>query len=667
MKRLLITLAALWLITGTAPAVADGGPDLFGYVWQNYPTFTWVEANDSGTAVHLVDDEVAGPFPIGFDFDFYGETYSQFYVSANGRLMFEEQPETFKIPCIPSTAPYLNYIALYWDDLDPETSGVVYYETIGTEPDRLLIVEWDHVMHFGSTTDTVTAEIVLAEKTAHLALQYLDPSDELGAGATVGMMSPDGTDGLSIVCNQAVLSPNQNIFIQHPAYVELTANDPYAAVFEGQTAHFDLFVRNVTGVDANFVTTFSGNSWTAQADPGVIFLAAGETGEIGVNMEVPTGTTRWSYDDFEVKVTSAVNPSVSATAALSAIAGPDWVVHDFIVPTAVQESSVVTDTEWVYVFSNYLAPGIVGTLSRFRLDGTVETLPSLTPAVNAADGSYLWGKLVFPGGVDETGQITDQLYVYDISEAAWTVGYPLPKPLAYAATVVLDDMLYVIGGFDGEEPLSTLYRFSPDTASWWRLTPMNYARVRPAAGVVDGKIVVAGGFNQTALDVVEVYDPQTDSWTDGAPLPVPLRETADATCNDTFYVIGGSYEDAASNAVYGYNLAGDRWFPISRLQTARFSTEATLLDGSIVVAGGMSELFSPLDSAEAIALNCVDEEHVIDLPFGTDDDTATDDDTEDDDTEDDDTEGDDDTEVDDDDTEPTGNDDDDDDDGCCGC
>ena len=632
MNRLLVIVALVSVLLGAIPAEADqGGPDAFGYTWEDYPTFTWVEINGTGaltgTPVTLGDDSVVGPLPIGFDFNFYGESYSDFYISANGRIMFVNQPETFKIPCIPSVAPFLGYVALYWDDLNPAAGGAVYYEMLGTAPDRYLLVEYDHVLHFGSTTDAVTAEVVLSEKTGDMALQYLDPSSEQGANATIGLMSPDGSTGLSIGCDQAILTPNRNIFIQHPQYIELKAADPYAAVFEGQTAHFDLTVRNVMGEDSGFVVSFVGNTWDAVADPGVFALAAGDATTVGVDVTVPSGVRQWSYDQFQIVVTSSANPAVSASVTVVVTAGPDWVVLNSATPSPVQEDAVVTDTEWLYVFSNYLAPGIAGTLTRFNLDGNVEPLPSLTPAVNTTDGAYLWGKLVFPGGVDATGQITDQFSVYEISEGQWLSGYKMPIPLAYAAAVVLDDRLYVIGGFDGKKALNTLYRFSPDTASWWRLTPMRQARIRPAAGVVGGQIVVAGGDATAPLDSVEVYDPAADTWSDRNPLPMPMHEMADCTCNGTLFLIGGNVDNVASSGVYGYDPVGDSWYPISYLQFGRFSTEAALLKGNMVVVGGMKELFVPSSDAERLDLGCADEEHVIDQPFGTqtDDDSVDDD------------------------------------------
>ena len=66
-----------------------GGPDAFGYTWLDSneaggPTFSWADISATGTLLLLGDDELSGPHPIGFCFDFYGIVYEEFSVSSNG-------------------------------------------------------------------------------------------------------------------------------------------------------------------------------------------------------------------------------------------------------------------------------------------------------------------------------------------------------------------------------------------------------------------------------------------------------------------------------------------------------------------------------------------------------------------------------------------------------
>jgi len=83
----------------------------------------------------------------------------------------------------------------------------VYYAIAGSAPNRILVVQWNNVRHFGSQTARVTAQVQLFESTNDILMLYADPSSEAGAGGTVGIQN-DPTCGLQYLCNQPGLHPN---------------------------------------------------------------------------------------------------------------------------------------------------------------------------------------------------------------------------------------------------------------------------------------------------------------------------------------------------------------------------------------------------------------------------------------------------------------------------
>ena len=89
-------------------------------------------------------------------------------------------------------------------------------------------------------------------------------------------------------------------------------------------------------------------------------------------------------------------------------------------------------------------------------------------------------------------------------------------------TAVVDGKIYVIGGLKNEtSPLNVLEVYDPVTDSWDAKTPMPTARGTFGCAAVDGKIYAIGGgvvgsINQS---IVEVYDPVTDSWDTKTPMP----------------------------------------------------------------------------------------------------------------------------------------------------
>jgi hypothetical protein len=72
---------------------------------------------------------------------------------------------------------------------------------------------------------------------------------------------------------------------------------------------------------------------------------------------------------------------------------------------------------------------------------------------------------------------------------------------------------------------------------------MPTARECLAAGVANGRIYVMGGrthYQGSVLDVVEVYDPATDIWSEHAALPSPVSHHSLSVVDGKLYLIGGS-------------------------------------------------------------------------------------------------------------------------------
>jgi len=123
-----------------------------------------------GIGINTTDDGVEGPFPIGFEFTFFGNKYTQFYVGANGWVSFSPNPNSkgirqpFKLP---STADYnpKNCILGPFIDLNPISGGspYIFYQTIGKDPNRSLIVMWCDCPMYNCMDSVATFQIVLYE------------------------------------------------------------------------------------------------------------------------------------------------------------------------------------------------------------------------------------------------------------------------------------------------------------------------------------------------------------------------------------------------------------------------------------------------------------------------------------------------------------------------
>lgn len=131
----------------------------------------YVAQANTGTAIALGDDTQAGPFPIGFNFCFFGQTYTQFYIGSNGWISFSAgQPTTFTSQTVPTTNAIVpkNCIMGPWQDWHPGLGGQIRYQTSGVAPCRKLVVSWIGVPMFSCTGNQGTFHIVINESTNNI-------------------------------------------------------------------------------------------------------------------------------------------------------------------------------------------------------------------------------------------------------------------------------------------------------------------------------------------------------------------------------------------------------------------------------------------------------------------------------------------------------------------
>ncbi len=204
------------LLLLAAPLLAaTGGPDAYGYTWidsdePSGPSYAWTSIAGSGTDTELGDDSEYS-IPLPFTFTFYGRGYSQVTVGDGALLLGHSTAINNRNQCIPgNNADGDDALILpLWDDLNTEESpgGGVYWEIRGTSPFRQLVVQYEQVPHYGSST-LFSFQVILEESTNSVLMQYAtatgDDAFSGGASATVGIQDSPYV-GLEYSCETAAL------------------------------------------------------------------------------------------------------------------------------------------------------------------------------------------------------------------------------------------------------------------------------------------------------------------------------------------------------------------------------------------------------------------------------------------------------------------------------
>jgi MSHA biogenesis protein MshQ len=196
------TAAPRWL--ALALLGAAGTAHAASYTFRS-DTYSWESSanaiawNKACTNYPGDDDEATITFTGGFTFPFAGTSYSAVRVLSNGALQFGADTGFFRnytnttLPagtatalsgCVAS-ATTLTMMA-YWTDLNPSAagSGGVSWEQKGSAPNRYLVVSWNAVYQYNTSTP-YTFQVILYES-GDFKYQYGN-ANATGASATIGV------------------------------------------------------------------------------------------------------------------------------------------------------------------------------------------------------------------------------------------------------------------------------------------------------------------------------------------------------------------------------------------------------------------------------------------------------------------------------------------------
>ena len=151
---------------------------------------TYNPVSTAGTSVGLSDDSNVGPFNIGFNFEFYGQTFSQFRICTNGFITFGNTSGSYTPGSFPNANQPNGVVAAYWTDLYPSSGYYMRYQTVGTAPNRQLIVS-AHLTYYSNRNAWVDYQIILFEGTNKV--QTTITSQGWTPSATQGVENHTGT------------------------------------------------------------------------------------------------------------------------------------------------------------------------------------------------------------------------------------------------------------------------------------------------------------------------------------------------------------------------------------------------------------------------------------------------------------------------------------------
>jgi N-acetylneuraminic acid mutarotase len=190
----------------------------------------------------------------------------------------------------------------------------------------------------------------------------------------------------------------------------------------------------------------------------------------------------------------------------------------------------------------------------------------------------LSGKIYAVGGLSGRANANT---IYDIARDSWTVGADLPVTTDHAWAAALEGKLYVGGGSGNR-----VFRYDPAANLWTEVASSAFVHGgTPAAGVIGGRIYVAGGAGGTMIgNELEVYDPPSNRWTTLAPMSCARNHTAGGVIGGKLYVAGG--RPGSQDCLEAYDPAANAWTRKAAMPTGRSGVAGAMVGDCLYVFGG---------------------------------------------------------------------------------
>jgi len=246
----------------------------------------------------------------------------------------------------------------------------------------------------------------------------------------------------------------------------------------------------------------------------------------------------------------------------------------------------------LYAIGGDTPNGITGQVARYdpQSDTWVLLTEKPTPVANIK-AAVLEDRIYVPGGYTADGKVTDVLEVYDPQADRWSSAAPLPEPRCAYGLTTFKGQLYLFGGWDGRSYANTVYRYEPQADAWSEEVPLRIPRGFLGAATLAGSIYVVGGYDGVReYNLCEVYRPQ-EGWSSCAPMKIGRGGLGVVAVGGRLYAIGGGISGKwkiLSNE--RYDPRQDAWTPFETPFLGQWYNPGVVTDGtSIFAVGGWSQ------------------------------------------------------------------------------
>ena len=271
-------------------------------------------------------------------------------------------------------------------------------------------------------------------------------------------------------------------------------------------------------------------------------------------------------------------------------------------PTRRSHLALATTSGLIVAIGGQTPEGITGAVEVFDPDGDFWQAGSSKPnAVAYVLAAAIGADVYVPGGCDDSHRPTRAAESYHITSNSWREISRLPEPRCAYALAPLDDKLYLLGGWDGENYVSTVFVYDPEDDLWTEGIPLESGFGFASAAALGGRLYVVGGYDgERELTSCRIFDPMENQWAWCAPLAMGRGALGLVAVGNQIYAIGGGGWTSYLGFNERYEPGSDTWHPIETPLVGEWRSPGVVsVDNTVYAIGGWSNGHLSLNQAFA--------------------------------------------------------------------
>ncbi|PAK37335.1 Kelch repeat-containing protein, partial [Bacillus safensis] len=174
----------------------------------------------------------------------------------------------------------------------------------------------------------------------------------------------------------------------------------------------------------------------------------------------------------------------------------------------------------------------------------------------------------------------------------WTKRADLPEERLHSSSAVVDGKIFVFGGSSEKSSSNkNTYMYDPHKNEWSSKADMPRKRTDSTAVAIGKKIYVIGGAYRESENTIDIYDTESDKWSE-KPILIPSSAVTNGDIiateeNDKIYILATNKSPYQEHNFYSYDTKTDKWQQLKMFpQQFTGMSMSEVINNKIYVTGG---------------------------------------------------------------------------------